>query len=101
MPCEPAGHGLSQLGIDTEPARLGSTAPLVGPVVRIPRLVATIGLAVAGDLSVDTLKGLPDPCRDQLDRLTPSEPISDLDSIIPCQLARANRGLEKARGQRR
>jgi hypothetical protein len=79
---ELSGHGLSQLSIDCKPARLGSSAPLVGPVVRIPRLVATIGLAVAGDLSVDTLKGLPDPCRDQLDRLTPSEPISDLDAII-------------------
>src|SRR4029453_9125696 len=96
MPCEPAGHGLSQLGIDTEPARLGSSAPLVGPVVRIPRLVAAIGLAVAGDLSVDALEGLPDPCRDQLDPLTPGEPISDLDPIILGQITRADRGLDKA-----
>jgi hypothetical protein len=79
---ELAGHGVSQLGIHAEPARLGSSAPLVGPVVRIPRLVAAVGLAVAGDLSVDALKGLPDPCRDQLDRLTAGQPISDLDPII-------------------
>jgi hypothetical protein len=50
--------------------------------VRIPGLVAAIGLAVAGDLSVDALKGLPDPGRDQLDRLTAGQPIGDLDSII-------------------
>ena len=72
--CELAGHDLRQLGINSESAWLGSSAPLVGPVVRLPRLVATIGLAVAGDLSVDALKGLSDPCRDQLDRLTPGEP---------------------------
>jgi hypothetical protein len=75
-PCEPAGHGLSQPGIDAEPVRLGSSAPLVGAVVRIPGLVAAIGLAVASDLSVDALKGLPDPCRDQLDLLTSGQPIT-------------------------
>jgi len=96
MPCELAGHGLSQLGIDAEPAGLGSPAPLVGPVVRIPGLVAAIGLAVAGDLPVNALKGLPDPCCDQLDRLTLGESISDLDPIILGQVARADRGLDEA-----
>src|SRR5215203_5151840 len=93
---EPAGHRLSQLGIDAEPARFGSSAPQVGPVVRIPGLVATIGLAVAGDLPVNALKGLPDPCRDHLDRFTPSEPISDLDPIILRKVTRADPGLDKA-----
>ena len=35
-----------QLCIDAEPARLGASAPLVGPVVCIPRLVRPPGLAV-------------------------------------------------------
>jgi hypothetical protein len=55
--------------------------------VRIPGLVAAIGLAVAGDLTVDALKGLSDPCRDHLDRLTAGQPVSDLDPIILRQVA--------------
>jgi hypothetical protein len=94
--CQLAGHGLSQLGIDAEPARLGSSTPLVGPVVGVPGLVAAIGLAVAGDLSVDALISLSDPCRDQLDRVPLGEPVSDLDPIILRQVARADRGLGKA-----
>src|SRR5829696_6062214 len=93
---EPAGHGASQLGIDAEPARLGSAAPLVGAVVRIPGLVAATGLAVASDLAVDALEGLPDPCRDQLDRLTVGQPISDLDPIILREVTRADPGLDEA-----
>jgi hypothetical protein len=56
--------------------------------VRVQGLVAASGLAVASDLSVDALIGLPDPCRDQLDRLTSGDSISDLDPIILRQVAR-------------
>jgi hypothetical protein len=79
---EPAGHGASQLGIDAEPARLGSSAPLVGLVVRVPGLVAAVGFAVPGDLPVHALVALPDPGRDLLDRLTPGEPVTDLDAVV-------------------
>ena len=64
--------------------------------MRIPGLVAAIGLAVTSDLSVDALKGLPDPCRDHLDRLTAGQPIGDLDPIILGEVARADRDLDEA-----
>src|SRR5512141_30443 len=62
-------------------------------VVRVPRLVAAIGFAVASDLSVDTLEALPDPGSDRLHRFTISQTVSDLDPVILADEPVTDRGL--------
>lgn len=51
-------------------------------MVGMPRLIAPVGLAVAGDLAVYALKAPANPGRDLLDRLAPLEPVVDLDAVV-------------------
>jgi hypothetical protein len=64
---------LPQLSVAGEPPRPGPAAALVCPVVRIPRLVAAVGLTIPGDLPVDGLVAPADPDGDRLDLLTAGE----------------------------
>jgi hypothetical protein len=53
-------HG-TQLLIDADPPGSRAPAPEMSLPMRVPRLVAATGLAVAGDLPVDRLVALADP----------------------------------------
>jgi hypothetical protein len=88
-PLRPPGHHGRQGGVGLEHARLGPAAPQMCLPVRIPGQVAAAGLAVAGDLPVDGLVALADPDRDDLDRLTTTQPVGDLDPVVWLR----NRGL--------
>jgi hypothetical protein len=64
--------------------------------MRIPRLVAAAGLAVAGDLPVDGLKALADPGGNVLGRLPAGQAVRDLDPVVLAQVPAADRRLDEA-----
>jgi hypothetical protein len=92
---ELASDHLAQLGVNHESPRATAASTLVGSVVREPRLVPTVRLAVAGDLSIHALIRLTDPRRDLLHRLATGQPVGYLDPIILRQVTPADRGLDE------
>jgi hypothetical protein len=77
----------AQLVIDSQATRPGTSSSQVSLPVGEPRLITTIGLAVAGDLSIDGLIALADPSSYGLHRLAGGKTIGDLDAVILGQVA--------------
>jgi hypothetical protein len=92
---EPASDRGTQLLLDSDPSRSWALTPQVSLPLRIPRLVAAVGLAVAGDLAVDALVALADSGRDRLHGLPSGEPVSDLDPVVLGEVAAADRLIDK------
>lgn len=65
-----------------EHPRFRASSTLVRLVVGVPRLVATIGFAIAGDLLVHRLEALTDAFRNRLGRLLAGQFVGDLDTVL-------------------
>jgi hypothetical protein len=82
------GDRLVQRGSLLDLAALGPLPPQDGLVVRPPRLVGAVRLAVASDLPVHGLEALADLVRDDLHRRSGLQSIGDRDPIILGEEAR-------------
>src|SRR5947208_14509564 len=91
VPGQLAGYRVAQPDVDGALARLGPPAAQVRLIVRIPRLITPVGLAVSVDLPVDGLVAPADPRGDRLDRIATMEPVSDLDPVVLAHKPRADR----------